>query len=73
VAAALVFHPGVIIELEVNTDHQAVLSMDGQVNYELQDGDRVRVKRADYLAHFLRIRPPSFFYSTLEERLRGIK
>jgi len=73
VAAALVFHPRVIIDLEVSTDHQAVLSMDGQVNYELQDGDRVRVKRADYSAHFLRIRPPSFFYSTLEERLRGIR
>lgn len=73
VAAALVFHPGVIIELEVSTDHQAMLSMDGQVNHELQDGDRVRVKRAAYSAHFLRVRPPTFFYNTLEERLRGIK
>lgn len=73
VAAALVLPPEVVLELVVSTDHQATLSMDGQVNYDLHDGDKVRVKRASYSAHFLRIRPPTFFYTTLEERLRGIK
>ena len=71
VDAALVVPASAIIELEVSTDHQAIISIDGQVNFELHSGDKVRVRRAPYLARFLRIRPSTFFYSTLEERLRG--
>ena len=63
--------PTVNIELEVHTDHQAMLSIDGQLDFGLQDGDKVRAKRSPHSVHFLRIHPPTFFYSTLEERLKG--
>lgn len=71
IASALVLPPTAIIELEVYTDHQAMLSIDGQVEFTLCDGDKVRVRRSPYSAHFLRIHPPTFFYITLGERLKG--
>jgi len=66
-----VLPPTAIIELEVHTDHQAMLSIDGQIEFGLQDGDKVTAKRSPHLARFLRIHPPTFFYSTLEQRLKG--
>lgn len=66
----LVLPPTAVIELETHTDHEALLSIDGQVNVSLQDGDRVVVRRSPMVARFWRIRPPNFFYSALEERLK---
>jgi len=68
---AIVLPSTASIELEVHTDHQAVLSIDGQVEFALQDGDKIKVKRSPYSAHFIRIHPPAYFYSTLEQRLKG--
>jgi NAD+ kinase len=70
-AYPLVLPPTAIIELEVHTDHQAMLSIDGQIEFELRDGDKVTAKRSPHLARFLRIHPPTFFYSALEQRLKG--
>lgn len=70
-AYALVLPPTATIDMEVHTDHQAILSIDGQVEFALQDGDKVRAKRSSHSAHFLRIHPPAYFYSALEERLKG--
>ncbi len=70
-AYPLVLPPTAVIQLEVHTDHQAMLSIDGQIEFGLQDGDKVTVKRSPHLARFLRIHPPTFFYSTLEQRLKG--
>lgn len=68
---ALVLPPETIIELKVTTSHEAMLSLDGQVEMPLSSGDRVRVKLSSYVARFLRLRPKAYFYSTLEQRLRG--
>jgi NAD+ kinase len=70
-AYALVLPPTATIELEIHTDHQAMLSLDGQLNFALHSGDKVRVKRSPYIARFLRFHPPTSFYSMLEHRLRG--
>lgn len=66
---ALVLPPTAVIELEIHTDHEAVLSIDGQVNVPLQDASRVLVKRSSLVTRFWRIRPAGFFYSALVERL----
>lgn len=66
----LVLPPTAVIELETHTDHEAVLSIDGQVNVALGDGDKVVVRRSPMVARFWRIRPPNFFYSALVERLK---
>ncbi len=68
-ANALVLPSTTILELKVRTDHQAMVSIDGQINLGLESGDRVKVTLSQHVARFLRVRPPAFFYSTLMERL----
>jgi NAD+ kinase len=65
----LVLPPEAALELEVHTDHQAILSVDGQIDVELNDGDVVQVRRSPYVTHLLRAQPPAFFYRTLTQRL----
>jgi NAD+ kinase len=68
-ANAVVLPPTAIVELKVRTDHQAMLSIDGQINLALESGDIIRVSISPHVARFLRAQPPTFFYSTLMERL----
>jgi NAD kinase len=58
-----------IVELRVRTDHQAILSIDGQINLALKSGDTVKVNLSPHIARFLRTQPPTFFYGTLMKRL----
>jgi NAD+ kinase len=67
---ALVLPPGAEVKMVVHTNHEAVLSIDGQVNVPLQDGDSVIAKRSPYFARFLRESPRDHFYAALEQRLR---
>lgn len=69
---ALVLPPTVTIELAVSTEHQAVLSIDGQVELSLESGDKVKVKSSPYVARFWRVRPVASFYSALERKLKGV-
>ncbi|MFN8534913.1 MAG: NAD(+)/NADH kinase [Dehalococcoidia bacterium] len=57
------------ITVEVRSDHGAYLSVDGQHDVLLQDGDRVRVARAGPRAALVRLGPRSAFYAQLGERL----
>ncbi len=59
------------IQIKVTTTHEAMLSIDGQVEMPLRSGDEVKVKRSPHVARFLRIHPKAYFYSYLESRLRG--
>jgi len=70
-AYALVLPATAVVELKIHTDHQALLSIDGQVEFALQDGDGVVARRSTHVARLLRIYPPSSFYSSLEQRLRA--
>jgi NAD+ kinase len=67
---ALVLPPTATIELEVHTDHQAILSIDGQVDLNLKDGDKVKVRCSPHSVRLLRVHPPTF-YSSLEQKLSG--
>ncbi|MFQ5879582.1 MAG: NAD(+)/NADH kinase [Dehalococcoidia bacterium] len=68
-ARPLVLPATATVELRVETDHQAVLSVDGQVNRPLASGDGVRVTRSPYPARFVRLRPPEETYHRLGHRL----
>lgn len=68
---ALVLPPEAVIQLKVTTSHKAMLSLDGQVESPLRSGDEVKVKLSPYVARFLRLRPKTYFYSSLELRLKG--
>jgi len=69
--AALVLSGQSEVELQVETAHEAKISIDGQVEYALKSGDVVRIKRSPFAARLLRIQPRSFFHQTLLERLSG--
>ncbi|MBI3286491.1 MAG: NAD(+)/NADH kinase [Chloroflexi bacterium] len=66
---ALVVPGDARIALEVETDHQASLTLDGQIDIELADGDRVTAARSPHLCRLLRLQPPDYFYRTLHGRL----
>lgn len=68
-ANAVVLPPNATLEVRVQTDHQAMLSIDGQINVALESGDSVKVTLSPHVARFLRAKPPTFFYSSLMERL----
>lgn len=67
----LVLPPETVVELRVSTTHQAMLSIDGHIHLPLANGDIIKVKHSHKRFRFLRIRPRTFFYSTLEQRLKG--
>ncbi len=68
---ALVLPPDVTIELKVFTNHEAKLSLDGQIEVPLSNEDKVKVKLSPHRARFLRLRPKTYFYKLLEQRLKG--
>ena len=49
----------------------AVLSLDGQVDCPLSSGQRVEVRTSKHKARFLRLRPRTYFYGSLQEKLGG--
>lgn len=57
------------IGLRMETDHEAILSLDGQMDVLIASGTEVLVERSQYRARFLRLRPPSYFYTSLQARL----
>jgi NAD+ kinase len=70
---AIVLAEGANVEVIPYTDseHAALLSVDGQVNQQLLDGDRVRVCMGVHVARFVRVRPPSYFYASLMARMNN--
>jgi NAD+ kinase len=68
-AAGLVLETTCKVELSLAGDQQAILSVDGHVDYPMSPGDRVEVERSPLKARFLRANPPNYFYATLTRRL----
>lgn len=58
------------IEIAPRDDSPSVLSVDGQVNLDLAPGDTVEVGASPHSAVFVRLRPRTYFFETLLERLR---
>jgi len=67
---ALVLSPETEISLKVLTTHEAMISIDGQVEMPLQNRDMIEVRLARHRARFLRVQPRSYFYCSLESKLR---
>jgi len=67
---SLVLPPKTKIELKVTTSHEAMFSIDGQVEGQLQSGDEITVKLSPYTARFLRFQPKNYFYKYLDSRLK---
>ena len=67
---AIVLSEGAKVEVEVSTDHQAILTIDGQIHTELEDADRVVVGASPHTCRFIRLQDRGYFYRNLMERLR---
>ena len=67
--AGLVLAPSVKVRLSLEGYQEAILSIDGYVDYPMSPGDRVELERSPYQARFLRASPPNHFYATLTRRL----
>ena len=70
-AYCLVLLATAVVKLQVNTAHQAMLSIDGHINLPLNSGTSITVKHSSATARFLRVYPETSFYSSLELRLKG--
>jgi NAD+ kinase len=68
---AIVLAPSTKIVLKAFTNHEAMISMDGQVEEKLKNGDVVEVRMAEQTVRFLRLRSKGSFYKTLVTKLKG--
>jgi NAD+ kinase len=62
---AVILSEGTCITLEVESSHQAVLSVDGQSPHPLENADQVQIGLSQHTASFVRLHPPDFFYRNL--------
>jgi NAD+ kinase len=67
---AIVMGQGDKVKARIRTDHQAILTVDGQFEYELEDGDWVTVEASPHVSRFVRLQDRTYFYRTLMKRLR---
>jgi NAD+ kinase len=66
---SVVLPQGATVELQIFTDHEAILTVDGQFQVELQSGDVVKIAASPHQARFVRLQNRAYFYGTLMERL----
>lgn len=67
---SLVLPEGSRVVFELETDHHAILTIDGQIDVDLQNGDQIAVQASAHSARFARLQPRNYFYRTLVDRLR---
>lgn len=68
---SLILQPAATVKLQISTGSQAgVFSADGQSNREIKNGATVIVSKSQHEAHFLRRRPPTYFYQIISAKLR---
>ncbi len=66
---AIVLSQGSMVRVKVHTDHTAILTVDGQTEVELADGDWVQVVASPRVGRFIRLQDRAYFYATLMQRL----
>jgi NAD+ kinase len=66
---AIVLSKGVTVCVQISTDHTAALTVDGQFEIELADGDEVVMSAGPSVGRFVRLQARNYFYRTLMGRL----
>jgi NAD+ kinase len=66
---AVVLSKGSLVRIRVRTDHDAILTVDGQYQLELANGDWVQVAASPHVARFIRLHDRTYFYRNLMQRL----
>lgn len=66
---AIVLAEGSTVSITIRTDHQAILSIDGQAPVDLQDGDRVTIRASEHSLQLVRFQDPGYFYRILTSHM----
>ncbi len=66
----VVLSQGAKVTLRVQADHPPILTVDGQFEIALTEGDAVEVRASEYVSRFVHMSDRAYFYRTLMERLR---
>ena len=66
---AIVLSQGASVRIQISTDHRAMLTVDGQFEVGVLDGDVVLVTASPNVARFVRTRERTYFYRSLMKRL----
>jgi NAD+ kinase len=67
----IVLGEGVSVTISVASTHGAVLSLDGQPSFSLNDGERVRVTASKYTLSLVRFEGPGYFYHILSKYMEN--
>ncbi|RLD11639.1 MAG: hypothetical protein DRI56_00550 [Chloroflexota bacterium] len=62
---SIVLAEGSHISVLAHTEHEAVLSIDGQFPIELQESDRIEIRAGEHTVRFVRFEDPGYFYRNL--------
>ncbi len=66
----VVLSQGATVTLRVLADHPPILTVDGQFEIALAEGDQVEVRASRHVSGFVRLQDRDYFYRTLMDRLR---
>ena len=67
---AVILSEGSTVRLRAVGDYPPMLTVDGQLVVELEEGDEVVVVGSPHLARFVRVRERSYFYQSLMEKMQ---
>jgi NAD+ kinase len=67
---SLVLPPESAVEIRLSTEYPAILSIDGQVDVKLKDGDRILVTVSPHRCNLVRTQPRNYYGRNLLERLK---
>ncbi len=67
---SLVLPPDSAVEIRLSTESQAILSIDGQIDVQLEDGDRISVTVSSHHCNLVRTQSGNYFGHDLLERLK---
>ncbi len=68
-ARPIVLSEGVTVRITVTGGRPAVLTVDGEIQAELESGDEVVVEASPHVTRFARVQERTYFYKTLVARL----
>ena len=66
---AVVLAEGSSVGITVHTQHEAVLSIDGQAPMAMVDGDVVRISAGEHTLFFVHFQDPGYFYRNLTSHM----
>ena len=66
----VVLAQGATVTLRAHADYAPILTVDGQFEIALAEGDQVEVRASQHVSHFVHMQDRSYFYRTLMDRLR---